>query len=64
MKTAISWGVGMSRILKITDISDEPPASNFILSPTMKMEKADQSEMSVQDIQPYITREDKGTFIF
>jgi hypothetical protein len=31
--------VGTSRILKITDISDEPAASTLTVSPTMKMEK-------------------------
>ena len=50
MKIAISWGVRTSRIVKITGISDEPAASIFTLSPTMKMEKGDSSEMSVQDI--------------
>jgi hypothetical protein len=50
MQTAISWGVRTSSILKITDISDEPAASLFTLSPAMKMEKAESSEMLVQDI--------------
>jgi hypothetical protein len=44
------------RIVKITDISEEPVASILTLSPTMKMEKADSFETSVEDTQHHIKR--------